>query len=259
MDMSGNQSTRQGQGVRLCQVYPTFEDATKTDIDIIAIHGLDTMSPDTWVWRTSSADNHGINWLAHPDMLPDKAKRARIFYCDWPARLFNEQSTVEMTITELARRLLLGIQSRPGAEKNRPLLFIASCLGGVILSRALVIAALSGSEYASLWKATRGVVFLATPFRGTAFKDLARVAVTFLKGYAVLADRVVTRLLESVAESTPFLENLVGEFTLICQQRDQPCHLAIFYETKKGNLLRKARFLPQSAADFLNEPKVVSR
>ncbi|GKZ98543.1 hypothetical protein AnigIFM59636_003533 [Aspergillus niger] len=258
MDMSGRgQSTRTGQGVRLCQVYPPPENEPETDVDIIAIHGLDTESPATWIWRASSSDKHGINWLAHPYMLPDKAKRARIFYCNWPARLFNEQSTIQMTVTELARRLLLGIHSRPGAEKNRPLLFIASCLGGVILSRALVIAARSGSEYASLWRATGGVVFLATPFRGTAFKDLARVAVDFLKGYAKLADRAVTNLLESVTESTPFLEDLVGEFTLICQQRDQPCQLAIFYETEKGNLLRKARFLPQLAADFLNEPKVL--
>ncbi|OQE13653.1 hypothetical protein PENFLA_c045G03245 [Penicillium flavigenum] len=258
MDMSRrNESDGQGQGVHLCQVHPTSEDDTKTEIDIIAIHGLDTKSPDTWVWRSSSTDKDGINWLAHPDMLPDKAKRARIFYCDWPARLFNEQSTIEMTVTELARRLLLAIHSRPGAEKNRPLLFIASCLGGVILSQALVIAARSGSEYASLWRATGAVVFLATPFRGTAFEDIARAAVSFLKVYARLADKVVTKLLESVTMSTPFLQELIGEFTRICQQRDPRCQLTIFYETKKGNLLRKARFLPQLAADFLNEPKVL--
>ncbi|GIC94571.1 uncharacterized protein Aud_001900 [Aspergillus udagawae] len=248
MDMSG-------QGVRLCQVYPTSEDDTKTDIDIIAIHGLDTKSPDTWVWRASSFDKHGVNWLAHPDMLPEKAEQARIFYCDWPACLFNEQSTIGLTITELARCLLLGIRSRPGADNNRPLLFIASCLGGVILSRALVIAAQLGSEYASVWRSTGGVVFLATPFRGTAFKDLARVAVAFLKGYAMLADRAVTNLLDSVTASTPFLEDLVGDFTGICQQRDPPCQLAIFYETEETNLLRKALPLLPQLADILNKPK----
>ncbi|GKZ26826.1 hypothetical protein AbraIFM66951_005023 [Aspergillus brasiliensis] len=251
------QSARQRQGVRLCQAYPPLENKPETDVDIIAIHGLDTKSPDTWVWRTSSANKHGVNWLADPDMLPDLAKRARIFYCDWPATLFNEQSTIEMTITELARCLLLAIHSRPGAEKNRPLLFIASCLGGVILSQALVIAARPGSEYASLWRATGGVVFLATPFRGTAFEDMARAAIPFLKGYARLADRAVTGLLDSVTASTPFLQDLVRDFTRICHQRDQPCRLAIFYEAKKSNLLRKAPFLPQWAADSLKGPKVL--
>lgn len=259
MEMSErNQSTRQGEGVRLCQVYPPPENETETEVDIIAIHGLDTKSPDTWVWRASSSEQHDINWLSRPDMLPEKAGRARIFYCDWPARLFNEHSTIEMTITELARCLLLGIHSRPGADKNRPLLFIASCLGGIILSQAMVLAAEPGNEYASLWKSTGGVVFLATPFRGTAFEDVAKTAVAFLKGYAMLTDRVVTELLESVTASTPFLQDLVGDFTRICQRRDQPCQLAIFYETEKSNVIRKP--LPSRLlADALNKPKMVSR
>lgn len=241
----------------LCQVYPTLQDETETDVDIIAIHGLDTKSPDTWVWRGGGSDARDINWLADPNMLPGKAQRARVFYCDWPARIFNESSSIELTITELARCLLLGIHSRPRSNKDRPLLFIASCLGGIILSRAMVIAAQPGSEYASLWRTTGGVIFLATPFRGTAFKDLAGAAVAFLRGYARLVDKVVTELLESVTESTDFLQDLVGDFTRICQQRDHPCQLAIFYETKEGNLLRKA--LPRSVADALNKPKTVSR
>lgn len=40
-------STR--RGVHLCQVHPDKDEAD-TDIDIIAIHGLDTKSPDTWTW-----------------------------------------------------------------------------------------------------------------------------------------------------------------------------------------------------------------
>ncbi|OGE47082.1 hypothetical protein PENARI_c067G09074 [Penicillium arizonense] len=257
MDMSArNQSSRQGQGVHLCQVYPTSEDDTKTDIDIIAIHGLDTKSPDTWVWKDPNDPKMQANWLADPDMLPEKVERARIFYCDWPARLFNQQNTIDLTITELARCLLLGIHSRPAADRNRPLLFIASCLGGVILSRALVMAAEPDSEYASLWTSTGAVTFLATPFRGTAFQDIARAGVAFLKSYAMVADRVVTELLDSVTVSTSFLEDLVGDFTRICQKRDQLCQLAIFYETEKGNLLRKALPLP-IFADILNRPKML--
>ncbi|KAJ6087124.1 hypothetical protein N7467_006038 [Penicillium canescens] len=250
MDMSErSQSAQQGEDIRLCQVYPPPESETETDIDIIAIHGLDTKSPDTWVWRTNSPEERDINWLAQPEMLPDKAKRARIFYCNWPTKLFDKQSTIELTIRELARCLLLGITSRPRANKNRPLLFIASCLGGVILSQALVIAAQPENEYISVWKLTAGVVFLATPFRGTSFEDIATVAVPLLKVYASLKNETVTKLLESVTGSTLFLQDLVGDFTQICQQRDQPCKLAIFYETEKSNLLRKAR--------FLNKPKVL--
>lgn len=163
------------RGVSICQVYPT-KDKTETDVDIIAIHGLDAKSPDTWTWRSSAPDD-GVNWLQDSKMLPKVYPTARIFTVNWPASLFKESSLIEMTIPELARNLLLGIQSRPGADEGRPILFIASCLGGVILIQAMVIAARSEKEYVSLWRATGGIVFLATPFRGTAFQDIARAAV----------------------------------------------------------------------------------
>lgn len=244
------------QGVRLCHVNPNNNEAD-TDIDIIAIHGLDTKSPDTWTWVDPNDCNNTVNWLADPQMLPARFPTARIFTCDWPAGLFKEKSTIQMTVRELARSLLLGIHSRPGADKGRPILFIASCLGGLILIQAMVIAAEPGSEYTSLWRATGGVVFLATPFRGTAFQDIARAAVAVLEVPARLAGETVNGLLDNLKASTPFLEDLVGDFTQTYKRRDQPCQLAIFYETKPGNLLRKGIPIRQFA-DYLKEPKLVS-
>ncbi|KAK3685898.1 hypothetical protein B0T22DRAFT_466802, partial [Podospora appendiculata] len=243
------------QGVRLCQVNPDKNEAD-TDIDIIAIHGLDTKSPDTWTWVDPSDPNNKVNWLADTRMLPARFPTARIFTCDWPAGLFKEKSTIQMTVKELARSLLLGIRSRPGADQGRPILFIASCLGGLILIQAMVIAAEPGSEYTSLWRATGRVVFLATPFRGTAFQDIARAAVLFLEVSARLAGETVSDLLDNLKASTPFLQDLVGDFTRTYKQRDQPCQLAIFYETKPGNLLRKG--IPyRRSADYLKEPKLL--
>lgn len=256
------QSTR--QGVRLCQVYPK-EGKEGTDIDIIAIHGLDTKSPDTWIWKPQDSngsrnDNSShiseVNWLTDRGMLPAVVGPARIFTCDWPASFFVDQDTIQMTTIELARSLLLSIQSERRKDMDRPILFIASCLGGVILTQAMVVAAKQNSDYQSLWRATRGIVFLATPFRGTAFQDIADVAITLMDGYARLAGRSVTTLLHSVKGSTHFLEELVGEFTREYRQRDQTCKLAIFYETRKSNLLRNG--LPPWLANRLKEPKLVS-
>jgi hypothetical protein len=235
-------------------------DDAEADVDIIAIHGLDTKSPDTWIWKSqdcaSTANPSEVNWLTDPGMLAAMAGPARIFTCDWPASLFLEQDSIQMTTKELARGLLLAVQSRLGKNEDRPIVFIASCLGGIILTQALVLAARQGSEYASLWSATRGIVFLATPFRGTAFQDIAAVSVFFLKGYANLAEKRVTQLLDTVKDSTPFLQELVADFTRIWLHRNQACHLAIFYETKKSNLLRKG--LPPWLADRFKKPKLVS-
>lgn len=258
----------QMRGIRLVQVCPPPDaNETETNADIIAIHGLDTESPDTWIWRDrDDPKKPGVNWLEDPTMLPNRVQTARIFTCDWPASLFNESDSIEMTITELARALLSGIQSmrvRHSADENRPILFIASCLGGIILVQSLVLAAQPRSEYTYLWRATGGIVFLATPFRGTAFHDIAELTISFLNCYARVKAKVVTKLFDSVKASTPFLQDLVGSFTEICRNRDQdnprnhPCSLAIFYETEMSNPLRKV--LPfKSLADFLKKPKQVS-
>ncbi|GJC82572.1 hypothetical protein ColLi_05410 [Colletotrichum liriopes] len=107
---------RQRRGVRVCKVYP-IESDLETDIDIIAVHGLDTNSPDTWEDR--SKGKPPVNWLADEGMLPQEVPRARIFTCDWPADLFQDPDVEENRIDELARLLLEGILGRPQATDKQ--------------------------------------------------------------------------------------------------------------------------------------------
>ncbi|PKS10409.1 hypothetical protein jhhlp_002160 [Lomentospora prolificans] len=236
------------------------ENENGADVDIIAIPGLDTESPDTWIWKSQpsdpTADASAVNWLTDPSMLPALVGSARIFTCDWPSSLFIPQDTIERTVQELARVLLLSIQARRFKDLDRPILFIASCLGGVILIQALVLAAKENSDYESLWKATKGIVFLATPFRGTAFQNLAAVAVPFMDCYAALKGQAVPRpLLDSVRESTYSLEELIRDFTREYQHGGRTCQLAVFYEMRKTNLLSKG--LPRCVADLLKGPELL--
>lgn len=210
-----------------------------TDIDIIAIHGLDTKSPETWQYWNG---RENVNWLARPDMLPKKASQARIFCCNWPADLFERSELRQKTFDELARLLLAGIKRRPPAAKDlagndRPILFIASCLGGVILMKALVNAD-NSDEYLPLRKATRGIVFLATPFRGTSFQDVAAWAEPGLKAWASVQGRELSQLLHEVKCNFD-LDELVGCFTRLCLEGDHPYQVANFYETGKTSLPRK--------------------
>lgn len=252
---------QQSRGVVLNQVNITDARDGEPDVDIIAIHGLDTKSPDTWTWRSQDGSRPDVNWLADPDMLSSKMKRARIFTCDWPADLFQESDSIPWTVREFARRLLAGIHnmrfhSTPdGQGRDRPIVFIASCLGGIILMEALTIADNPQSDYVSIRKATRGIVFLATPFRGTAFQDIASWAEPVLKTWALLGKRSVTQLLDSVKKSTFYLEELVRTFTRVCQDRDSPCKAHTFYETRETVLPKK--FLPSLLLPFFDKSKPV--
>ncbi|KAK4107003.1 hypothetical protein N656DRAFT_849775 [Canariomyces notabilis] len=233
------------KGVNLRQVYPSPENKIATDVDIIAIHGLDTQSPDTWIWDPKGIS---VNWLEDPRMLPKRFPTARIFTCDWPADLFEQPGFVQKMIDEFARLLLAGIKSRPPAtndqpRRDRPIVFVASCLGGIILAKALVMAS---REYESVKQATRGIVFLATPFRGTSFQHVATWAEPGLRLWASIRDKNVSNLLELV-KSTFDLGELVRSFTALCQKSELTEHVFIFYETGKSSLPRKvAPWLPAS-------------
>ena len=230
------------RGVHLRQVNPAKIEAD-TDIDIIAIHGLDTKSPGTWTWVNSSDPTESINWLADPHMLPSEVGTARIFTCDWPADILQPSDVVQKTIEEYALLLLdsihraLFLTDTPRRE-GRPVFFIASCLGGVVLAKSLVDAD-NHDEYRHLRRATRGIVFLATPFRGTAFQDVAAWAEPLLKAKALSRGREANKLLDTAKGSTFDLGLVVREFTKLCQDKQHPCYVFTFYETGKMSLPRK--------------------
>lgn len=238
--MSADDLPRQRR-VQLSQVYPSadFKGTLDKGVDIIAIHGLDTKSPDTWEFKTSGGGK--VNWLKDEHMLPAGLTNVRIFTCDWPAQLFETFDSERDTIEELARLLLAAIRERENRapeDGNRPILFIASCLGGIILMKALVMAE---HDYSDIEKATRGVVFLGTPFRGTSFQDVARWAEPGLKAKASLRGHRVTMLLEWAGPETKALRELVRSFVKLT--RDQSYHIDTFYEKGFTDLALKVPLL----------------
>lgn len=221
-----------------------------TDIDIIAVHGFDTQAPETWTWR--GRDGKNINWLEHPEMLPKLARseKARILWCNWPADLLEHPDYVAKTIDEIARLLLQGIVAR-GGRRDRPILFIASCLGGVVLMKALTMAKEEEEEFANIGQSTKGIVFLATPFRGTAFQAVATWTVPNLRLYALFKHQALSKLLAFVEGPTYDLHNLVRGFTRCAKAQHHDWKIHCFYEKGVTRLWRKVFNYPRWWDKFL--------
>ncbi|KAM3525685.1 hypothetical protein NHJ13051_003858 [Beauveria bassiana] len=215
-----------------------MHDSTNADIDIIAIHGLDTKSPNTWTWKDPNDATKQINWLQNAEMLPSVVGRARIFTCDWPADMFQKSipSTLEESAQFLLHSITLHLEQNRKAGEDRPLFFIASCLGGIILIKALEIDRHNGDDIGlcSLTAATRGIVFLATPFQGTAFEDMPDLTV---KVWAAFKDQTATALIEYTKQPTPDLDELVRRFIRLQQEKDY--HVFAFWEAHDTSLLSK--------------------
>ena len=67
---------------------------------IIAVHGLDTSSPRTWIAyeRDGPPDTRGcaFNWLADEDMLPAVVPMARIWTFDYNANYHSNASVIDL-------------------------------------------------------------------------------------------------------------------------------------------------------------------
>ncbi|KAI0182207.1 pfs domain-containing protein [Xylaria flabelliformis] len=206
----------------------------KTDVDIIAIHGLDTRSPGTWTFKTEGKPD--INWLSDETMLSREVGSARIFTCDWPSDLFERSGYRQKTFDEFAGLLFTKLAEHHSKDKERPILFIASCFGGILLLKALVD---HTPPNHSLRSAVRGIVFLATPFSGTSFRDVAEWAVPGLRAWAFIRAEKLSNLLYET-ELYRELAQLRSGFTAFCYDIDLPReHLAAFYELGESSLTRK--------------------
>jgi hypothetical protein len=101
--------------------------------------------------------------------------------------------------------------------------------------KALVMAS---DEYLSVRQATHGIIFLATPFRGTAFQTVAAWAEPGLRAWASIRDKNLSKLLEHTKPIFE-LEELVRRSTDLYQNGDPKVHVYTFYETVESSLPRK--------------------
>ena len=100
------------------------------EYSVIAIHGLGTESPRTWEFKKPD-DGGVVNWLADDDMLPAALPDATIFTYDWNANYVKDAPV--QTLLGHADNLLALVAERV-ADSHKPVIFIASCFGGLVLS-----------------------------------------------------------------------------------------------------------------------------
>ena len=125
-------------------------------VDIIAIHGLNGDPYKTWTDRETQC-----LWLR--DLLPDDIPGARIFTYGYPSHLLCNTSTAGTP--EYAGILLAHIESHRVANEQRPIIFVAHSLGGIVCKRTLIMAN-ENPAHQNIIANTIGILFFGTPHRG---------------------------------------------------------------------------------------------
>ncbi|CEI40386.1 unnamed protein product [Fusarium venenatum] len=114
--------------------------------------------------------------------------------------------------------------------RKRPIIFVCHSLGGIVFKKALVAAHENDDLYGDLLKSIRGVVFLATPHRGSGTAKLANICGSIVNSFASAglgSKPVRTDLLQTLIYDSDALHGL----TLSARNRLGNIHVVSFYET----------------------------
>ncbi|MCJ1396455.1 hypothetical protein MMC18_009345 [Xylographa bjoerkii] len=177
-------------------------DPDSPNVDIIAVHGLNPWSSDSHAEATWTAG--GKLWLK--DFLPERLPNARILLFGYNANLAFGASIAG--VREQAINLLNRIASKREDVKDRPIIFVAHDLGGIIVKRALVEAKLDDT-YTSIRNATYGIAFFGTPHKGSNFAKLGNLAVSIIKS---LLRQPSNSFMQALIKDSLFSNNLADDF-----------------------------------------------
>ncbi len=132
-------------------------------VDVVFIHGLKGDPHGTWT-HNSDVACFWPRWVAddHPDV--------GVWVYGYPSTVFDSSGRTLPTAqiaNNLAHRL------RNAGVGDRPVIFVAHSLGGLVLKHMLNDAAIRANrELKRLWRSTAAIAFLGTPHAGT---DLASI------------------------------------------------------------------------------------
>jgi len=185
-------------------------------VDIVAIHGLDGDRELSW-----TAEGNKM-WLRDPDMLPKDVENARILTYGYNAATWGAQAQLAAgTMHSLAEDLVTKVvnyRARTNSPEDRPIIFIAHSMGGIILKFALLHANANHQKHLleskSFSEATKGILFLGTPHQGA---DGITAAERFVKIYAIngVKDDTLTKHLVANSET---LQDQLAKYCAISEK-----------------------------------------
>ena len=139
--------------------------------DIILVHGLGGTAIRTWCWERDER-NFWPAWLHKEEGL----ESYRVFTFGYNSNFKGAGTNLNMM--DFARSLLnqlLTSDGTIGAQRtpigNQPIIFVAHSMGGLVAKKAYVLGK-HDDEYKHIISKVHGIIFLATPHRGTSYAKM---------------------------------------------------------------------------------------
>ncbi|KAI4937014.1 uncharacterized protein J4E92_001739 [Alternaria infectoria] len=209
-----------------------LNDPDKATVDIVLIHGLGGDRTGTWTERTADAERTPCFWPK--DLLPIDLPDARIITWGYAAATIKALNVVSIANpTQHAEKLCSELASLRVGVLDRPILFVAHSMGGIVAKKALLNSQDSNVDsIAPLVDDTRGIVFMGTPHCGSKSADVASFLAKIVR--VCTFQQVNTSMLNELQSQNPQLNELQNHFhRLLVKRMKEDCAIQVrcFYET----------------------------
>ena len=220
-------------------------DTPRPSGDIIFVHGLGGTAKKTWSWERD-VDYFWPGWLTEEDEFSTQ----RIFTYGYNSNF--KGAGTNLNVIDFAKDLLfqmLVFATDTGESQhaigNYPIIFVVHSMGGLVVKKAYVLGE-HDAQYAHLIRSVRGIMFLATPHRGSHYaKILNNILSTSLLGAPSKA------YIDDLDTRSRALQDINEQFRTSCDD----LLLFSFYETFKTSLGFKKSLIVEKESATLGYPR----
>ncbi|KAL2044714.1 hypothetical protein N7G274_002488 [Stereocaulon virgatum] len=222
------------------------EDEGSHEVDIVLVHGLFGHPKNTWTYdlprgwlggRSSNTPyttdmNDESEERAHKkprtshketsrevfwpqDLLPQTFPQARILAWGYDVQVEELlSSSSQASIFHHAETLLSDLVARRNSvsDKEKPIIFIAHSLGGIVVKDALSLSNNEKTFISEILPATTGVVFMGTPHHGSKIASLGKIAFELSK---VFLQKPNLKILRGIEVNSEVLERISRSFSQV--------------------------------------------
>ena len=211
-------------------------------VDVVFVHGLNGHPHNTWTSEKSK-----IFWPAQilPPILNDERARILVYGYDADVTSFTDGVSTDKIhnhAEHLVAELVANRRIRKASE--RPIIFVAHSLGGLVVKRALIysseIRGVHTEHLRSIYVSTFGILFLGTPHKGS---DIAEWGsrLEWICSVALPSKLVDTKpqLVDALKKNNETLQVIDRQFIQLMNR----FHVYFFHEGKPTNLKGTLKYI----------------
>lgn len=205
----------------------------------------------------------GFNWLKDEENgIRSDISSARVLLYHYESRWLGAEAK-QQTLYNVASLLLDSLvekrKSEEAGETTRPLVFLAHSMGGLVVAKALTLAAAQPEkiEYMRIYECFAGAIFFGTPFKGSSAQARALLLATFLEK---VGGAIPTQMVQFLDPERDSLDELRRDFVNLAFKEPR-ANIACLYEQAKTNYLKEkvSAWVPKSHFKLGPEEIVVTQ